>query len=301
MTAHAVACPLCAQPAQLRYAGVRDLEYFIAATNEFYRCVQCGFVFMHPLPRRDELPRFYPPTYHNFERPAGRLSRFLVDRYYAHHAATCARYLPAGGSLLEVGAAGGDLLERLRACGYHVRGVEISADGCVRAREKGLDVFHGTLEEFPADERYDMVFMSHVIEHVIDPMTTMARVAALLKPGGVAYVETPNVGAPDARLWGRHWGLIHYPRHLFLFDRATLRRLFEGVGLAVVRMWSEFNSCGWALSIQCALRRLGIDRSRRPRSFYYPAVLLACLPVNLLDLGFGGTAFMAAVGRKASA
>jgi SAM-dependent methyltransferase len=292
-------CILCGGHGALRYTGCRDLEYFIPASFDFHRCTGCGFVFVHPPPTRDELPGLYPSTYHNFDAPSGRLSRALLDRYYAHHAAICRRYLPRDGAFLEIGSAGGDLLARLRDHGCrNVQGVELSRDGWEIARRKGLRVFHGTVEEFATDERFDMIFMSHVIEHVLDPATTIGRLAELLKGGGVLYVETPNVAALDARIWRRHWGLIHYPRHLYLFDRRTLRRLLVGAGLAVERMWSEINSCGWALSVQGMLRRLGVDPSRRPRSWYYPALLVACLPLNLLDLGFGGTAFMAAVARK---
>jgi hypothetical protein len=143
--------------------------------------------------------------------------------------------------------------------------------------------------------------MSHVIEHVLDPVATVRKVREMLAPRGVFYVETPNVGSPDARLWGRHWGLIHYPRHLCLFDRGTLRRLLEDAGFEVERMSWEINSCGWALSIQSALRRAGFDRSRRPRSFYYPLLLAATLPLNALDVFFGGTAFMSAIARKPGA
>ena len=120
----------------------------------------------------------------------------------------------------------------------------------------------------------------------------------MLKPRGVLYIETPNVRSLDARLWKSHWGLIHYPRHLCLFDRATLRRMLVGAGFEVEKMSWEINSCGWALSLQGALRRLGLDRSRRPRSFYYPPLLAATLPLNLIDLLFGGTAFMSAIARK---
>ena len=61
---------------------------------------------------------------------------------------------------------------------------------------------------------------------------------------------------------------------------------------------SQVNSCGWALSMQSALRRRRIDRSRRPRSFYYPLLLLFTLPLNAVDFCFGGTAFMSAIARK---
>jgi SAM-dependent methyltransferase len=292
-------CPLCGAEAALVWDDCRDLEYFIEARYAFRRCPGCGLLFMDPLPERDELPGLYPRHYQNFEPPANRFMRLLVDRFHAHHAALCQRLLPAGGALLEVGSAGGDLLDLLRRRGVaDVQGVEISPDGCEIARRRGLRVFCGTLEEFDTRQRFDLIFMSHVIEHVIDPVATVARLAELLRPGGALYVETPNAASLDARLWGRHWGLVHYPRHLHLFDRASLRRLLEGGGLRVESTRWEINSCGWALSLQGALRRGSIDRSRRPRSFYYPLLLAALLPLNLLDLAAGGTAFMAMVARK---
>jgi SAM-dependent methyltransferase len=298
VAAHAT-CILCGGPGTAHYTGCRDLEYFIPAAFDFYRCAACGLLFLHPLPAREELPRLYPSTYHNFDAPSGALSRLLLDRYHAHHAAICRRYLPPDGAFLEIGSAAGDLLERLRARGYHnVQGVELSRDGWEISRRKGLRVFHGSVEEFASEECFDMIFMSHVIEHVLDPVATVRRMGGLLRDGGVLYIETPNAAALDARIWGRHWGLIHYPRHLYLFDRRTLGRLLGGGGLVVERVWSEINSCGWALSVQGMLRRLGIDPSRRPRSWYYPAVLVAALPLNFLDLCLGGTAFMAAVARK---
>jgi 2-polyprenyl-3-methyl-5-hydroxy-6-metoxy-1,4-benzoquinol methylase len=295
----AVPCPLCGAEAPLLYSNCRDLEYFTPASFPFHRCVACGLVFMDPLPTRAELPTLYPRNYHNFEPPSNAISRFLLSRYYEHHATICRRHLPAGGALLEVGCAAGDLLERVRRNdGHRVQGVELSREACERAWQRDLDVFHGTLDEFHTTDRFDMVFMSHVIEHVLDPVATVAKISSLLKPGGVAYIETPNVGSLDARLWKETWGLIHYPRHLYLFDRTTVGRLLERGGLRVERVTSELNSCGWALSMQSALRRMGIDRSRRPRSFYYPLLLLLFLPMNALDLCFGGTAFMSATARK---
>ena len=124
------------------------------------------------------------------------------------------------------------------------------------------------------------------------------RITSLLAPGGVVYLETPNVGSLDAKIWKQRWGLIHFPRHLYLFDRQTVRRLIESSGLETEAVRWEPNSCGWALSVQSELRRHGIDRSRTPRSRYYPLLLLAFLPMNLLDAAFGGTAFMSAIGRK---
>ena len=294
-----VSCSLCGAGASLRYSGCEDLEYFLDASFDLYRCDECGLVFMHPLPTRAELPHLYPSNYHNFDPPKNPISRFLLHRYYEHQCAIARKHMPEDGSLLEIGCASGDILERMQHHGYDdVQGIELSLEACERAWGRGLKVFHGTLDEFETDQRFDMVFMSHVIEHVLDPVATVTKIASLLKPGGVLYLETPNVGSLDARLWKRSWGLIHYPRHLYLFDRSTARRLLERGGLAVEDVSSQVNSCGWALSLQSALRRRRLDRSRKPRSAYYPLLLLVFLPMNALDLCFGGTAFMAAIARK---
>ena len=84
-------------------------------------------------------------------------------------------------------------------------------------------------------------------------------------------------------------------------DVASLHPHAHRAGFEVEKMSWEINSCGWALSIQAALRRAEIDGSRRPRSFYYPLLLAATLPLNLVDVCFGGTAFMSAIARKGRA
>lgn len=294
-----VRCVLCDGAGRLLHASCRDFEYFMTSDASLYRCASCSLVFLHPLPTREALPGLYPAHYRNFKKDHGRISRFLFDRYYGRQAARCARYLKRDSAFLEVGCADGRVLSSLRRRGFeNVRGIEIAAAGVEAAREKGLDVFHGALEDFETDERFDMIFMSHVIEHVLDPVATIERIAALLKPDGVVYIETPNVSSLDARLWGGHWGLIHYPRHLWLFDPTTLRALVEGAGLRVERESFELNSCGWALSIQSWLRGHGVDPSAAPRSFYYTPLLVACMPLNVLDLFAGGTAFMSMIARN---
>jgi SAM-dependent methyltransferase len=292
-------CPLCSGDVSLLFSDCFDFEYFVESSARFYRCAICGFVMMDPLPTRTELSELYPANYHNFDQPSNAISRLLLDRYYEHQSALCRRRMPAGGSFLEIGCASGDILERMQRAGSRdVQGIEISREACEQAWKRDLNVFHGTLDEFETEDKFDLVFMSHVIEHVLDPVATVAKIRTMLKPGGVLYLETPNVRALDSRLWKSRWGLVHFPRHLYLFDRSTVRRLLEAAGLVDVGVASELNSCGWALSIQSELRRMGLDRSRRPRSFYYSLLLLLFLPVNAVDWCFRSTAFISATAHE---
>lgn len=293
-------CVLCGSSTELLYDDCTDFEYFMTNPGDLYRCRGCGLVVLEPTPTRDELSGLYPADYHSFSAARNPIAEFLLRRYQRRQAALCRKHLPAGGRFLEIGCANGDVLAELQGQYPVVRGIELTEDAAAAARARGLDVFCGTLEEFETDERFDLVFMSHVIEHVLDPVATVRRIAELLAPGGVLYLETPNIGSLDARVWKSGWGLIHYPRHLYLFDHSTVVRLLEAGGLHAEGTHWEPNSCGWALSVQSWLRKRGTDRSRTPRSRYYPLLLMLFLPLNLLDMAFGGTAFMSAVGRKPS-
>jgi 2-polyprenyl-3-methyl-5-hydroxy-6-metoxy-1,4-benzoquinol methylase len=292
-------CVLCHGRKTLLWDDCTDLEYFMTGSGDMYRCEACGLVAMEPMPTRQELPALYPPGYYNLSERKSALARFLQRRYHQRQAGICRSFLPPDGRILEIGCATGDVLVGLRDDYPVVHGVDLSDAACEVARRRGLEVFCGTLEEYETDQQYDVVFMSHIIEHVIDPVATVAAVERLLAPGGVLYIETPNVGSLDARVWKQRWGLIHYPRHLYLFDRDTISSLLTSSSLATEHVRWEPNSCGWALSVQSELRRRQIDRATTPRSWYYPLLLMLFLPFNLVDTRFGGTAFMSVIGRKA--
>src|SRR5207249_2046966 len=102
------------------------------------------------------------------------------------------RLAPARGALLEVGCAAGFLLQRARAGGWSVRGVELSAEAVARARALGLDVYHGDLlgAGLPATS-VDLVYMGDVLEHVPDCRAVVDEVARLLRSSGLLVLRGP--------------------------------------------------------------------------------------------------------------
>lgn len=146
-------------------------------------------------------------------------------------------YKPCGRAL-EIGCGSGTFLGLLKHHGWQVAGVELSARAAAAAKEKlGVDVFVGPLEAagFAADS-FDYIHMSHVIEHLPDPVQSLREVRRLLKPGGEVYIETPNIDSLDYRQSGRYWFPLDTPRHLFLFAPTTLRRAVSEAGLQVHRL-----------------------------------------------------------------
>ncbi|HXG68169.1 MAG TPA: class I SAM-dependent methyltransferase [Blastocatellia bacterium] len=151
------------------------------------------------------------------------------------------RYRP-GGRALDIGCGNGAYLSYLKHHGWQVAGVDISAEAAATAkREFDIDVFAGQLQDAPFEPAsFDFIHMSHVIEHVPDPLEVLYLTARLLKPGGHLYIETPNVDSAGCRQCGRYWFPWESPRHLFLFSPDTLRQILCKAEFAILDMQTIF-------------------------------------------------------------
>jgi 2-polyprenyl-3-methyl-5-hydroxy-6-metoxy-1,4-benzoquinol methylase len=225
----------------------------------YARCAGCGLLARGPAPAAAELAGLYPDGYHdwieatprNLDRPVNRLA---IAWFYGVASAARPRWWraalrplsarvlsgvlePYGGNrLLDVGCGAGAALELYQRLGWRVQGVEPDARAAARARARGLAVHAGTLFELPDAARFDVVLLSHVLEHVPDPTALLARAAGCLAPGGKIVVRTPNARAVGLALYGSCWFPLDAPRHLCLFDPYTIRRLAQRAGLRAARV-----------------------------------------------------------------
>ena len=199
------------------------------AHGDLLRCRECGTVQQPALPRGDTLVDLYrdmrDPAYLDEEEGRRRTARRLLDLIAAH--------VPAG-RLLDVGCGHGLLVDEAARRGYAAEGLEPARDAAAHARDTlGLSVRELAIEDPVLDtERFDVVVLADVLEHVEDPCATLDRCTALLADGGVLLVITPDPASRTARLaGGRWWGLL--PAHLCLVPHRTLLELLTGRGLVV--------------------------------------------------------------------
>jgi 2-polyprenyl-3-methyl-5-hydroxy-6-metoxy-1,4-benzoquinol methylase len=88
----------------------------------------------------------------------------------------------------------------------------------------GIDALDGQAAIF------DVITLSHVIEHVHDVGGTLRACHRLLKPGGRLWLETPNVAALGHKVFGVNWRGLEAPRHLVLFSAPALKQLLQDAG-----------------------------------------------------------------------
>lgn len=142
-------------------------------------------------------------------------------------------YVPfiENGLLLDIGCGNGNAMERFQKKGWNVVGTDFDPKAVNEALNKGLNVHLGDLREisFP-DNTYDVVFLSHVIEHVPDPIELLAECYRILKPNGLLIALTPNVNANSHARFKEHWRGLEIPRHLQIFTPTSLSHAAEQAG-----------------------------------------------------------------------
>jgi len=143
------------------------------------------------------------------------------------------RYVPCRpGTLLDVGCGNGEYLLRMAHLGWRVQGVEPDPTSAAMAKRHGIEVFEYRLNDIPKEAgRFDVITMSHVIEHLSDPRAEFGRLLAMLKPGGLLVVLSPNPGGSLARAFGQSWRGLEPPRHLVLPSASAYRAILAQYGV----------------------------------------------------------------------
>jgi methionine biosynthesis protein MetW len=159
-----------------------------------------------------------------WERPFGYLIYLhLISKANTDFSIMCLPSNP-GGHLLDVGCGNGAFLSKMQQLKWIVQGIEIDEKAATVAREKGLNVQCLTLEEANFEKNYfDVIVLSHVIEHVYDPESLLRQCHKILKPGGKIVVTTPNFKSLGHRIYKGFWRGLEVPRHLMVFSKNNLR------------------------------------------------------------------------------
>jgi SAM-dependent methyltransferase len=146
--------------------------------------------------------------------------------------------LPLGKAsrILDVGCAGGGLLQTLKALGFEaLTGMDPSASCVGRVQRQGFECYQGTLlNAGPAMHggAYDLVVLSHVVEHLLDVPAAIRAAGRLLVERGLCYVEVPDASRYSADDFVPYY--FFDCEHINHFDRPALSNLGRVSGFEVV-------------------------------------------------------------------
>lgn len=243
-------CPLCKEDGFTEfpvYYMFRDKRF---ATR---KCASCSFVYVHPRPNKEELSLMYEDEY--FLHDGADFGAHSTTDYetaaikgsvkFPEILGAIRQFKPSG-DFFEVGCGMGYFLDYVRRAGYKVSGIEFSALGARMCRDKfGLEVQCSSLEDFPSQpDRYDVIFMGDVLEHLVDPLRAVEQSRTRLRAGGVLALEVPSqfnsiAGRLAAHLYplaGIRKKMPMPPYHVNEFTPRTLASILERAGFNTPRI-----------------------------------------------------------------
>jgi len=251
-------CVVCGQSDHVRVAQGTDYQYGTTSQSfDWCRCNACGHFYINPVPTEEALGSIYPDSLKNYgefdSRPgiAFRVKALLEGRRLRK----LTRSVPDGGRLLDVGCAAGTFLDVVkRECPNIgvLEGLEISEAAALVAKRKGYDVQISTIEGAElASERYDVICLQQVIEHVHKPRAVLSKLRNSLKVGGRLILETPNLHSWDHRFFRNgYWEGYHIPRHFNLWTVDGMTRILRESGYSRVECRKRIKPVHWTMSVQ---------------------------------------------------
>lgn len=204
-------------------------------------CAGCGLTQLHPMPPRALLDELYGDDYFESDDAGRGYGDYASQEpeYLATFADDVRRIrsFASGGRLLEVGCGFGYFLEVAARAGFDVHGVDASQRAVDESSRRFPGrVFRGAVGDVPelAEQRFDVIFAAHLIEHISEPRPFVADLASRLERGGVLTLVTPNVRSLLARVSRRRWVSFKIPEHVVFYAPDTMRQLLRECGLDVL-------------------------------------------------------------------
>lgn len=154
--------------------------------------------------------------------------------YFEHIARTLGKYFEIH-TVLDIGCNTGSLVKAFKDLGVEAYGVDVSqaaisnAPKELRGQLYCLDV---TRDRLPfEDEKFDLITMSGVVEHLPDFQNTLCEIRRVLKVNGHIYVTTPSMRGADILSNVMHLSRLRNPTHINVHSKKFWVKLFESHGL----------------------------------------------------------------------
>lgn len=240
------ACPICGSTGERDQLFRQVFSAVEGATPvdgyDVVVCRACGGAFADGIPTQAALDRYYAEaSKYVYDQRDGAESEHDAQRLQGI-AGIIARHVPAHDTrILDIGCATGRLLAELRALGFvNLEGLDPSPScSAIALRRHGMHVRNLTLAELgDVGEQFGLAILVGVLEHLVDLDVSLEQIARVLEPGGLVYIEVPDVTA------FADWPNAPYQdfstEHLIFFSPSSLTTAMKRAGFSVV--WLEQNA-----------------------------------------------------------
>lgn len=258
--------------------------------------MHCCLIWQDPMPIPEDLVKAYANYYTHSEEeknhgmfgrqlarlPANLLNALFIRLLGIRTQRRTMRYLglkeSPPGKMLEIGCGRGERLGLFRDLGWEVTGQDIDKKAVAHAKAaRGVDVLCGELTSLGlASAQFDVIVMSHVLEHVPDIKQILSECFRLLQFGGRLIIATPNADSFGHKKFGRNWRGLEPPRHLYIFSEKNLQAILLQIGFRIVSVQTNAANARTLFEASYRLQEGALlQKEKYPKTaIYYKSLLL---------------------------
>lgn len=236
-------CPVCNSDNISNYKIVKDHT----VSNESFvimKCGNCNFQFTNPRPDAENISQFYKSEDYISHTNKGNnpinVIYLLVRKYSTSIKIKLINSVTKKpkGKILDYGCGTGYFLHAIQKEGWKVYGVEPDTEARkIAESELGFTLEKNIKPLVKKAEKFDVITLWHVLEHIHDLNGIINQLKTLLKEKGKLIIAVPNIDSLDNKLYDEDWAAYDVPRHLYHFNKETMKTLILKHGMKIKKTY----------------------------------------------------------------
>lgn len=251
-------CPVCnSSNRSLRTQIPSEVEPY--RTFSLFQCEECSHNYLFPLPKVDELTRFYNKEYSPYQEvtlnqvSGSCRTKFLIKLYGTYWFGQKIFKTLFGwifpeypsyrknGRFVDIGCGSGRNLMVMKILGWNVTGVDMELSFADYLRKNDIRVITGdimdSVSKLPSGS-FDVVLSCHSLEHFAKPKEVIKQANRITVTGGEIIIVVPDLDSWFANICKSRFSHFSCPGHLHFFSKQSLATLLNMCGYKIVQWGS---------------------------------------------------------------
>lgn len=211
------------------------------------KCKKCGLVYANPIPIQDDINKYYsliaPEKFNGIYGDIKEKEVFLLKM--SEKRLNNIKKLTNKKNLLDIGTGIGIFIKVALEKGFDAKGLELTLEDCKYAKENyNLDLIKRDFYSFKDYEKYDIVTMFEVIEHMRFPLKDLCRINNILNMNGIFVLATPILDseyAKNEKEKNVFWNVVG---HLSYFTKKVLTNYLTIAGFEIIKILESNEGMG---------------------------------------------------------
>jgi 2-polyprenyl-3-methyl-5-hydroxy-6-metoxy-1,4-benzoquinol methylase len=201
----------------------------------------------------------------NFSNKIGRDYKLAQESMFAF----CKRFIPSKGNILEIGVGTGTHLLNFDKLGYQVTGVEPDpiSTKFLNEKLKNGTCINGYIEDLNFEDKFDVIFLYHVVEHIENPLSMLKKCKDILKDNGIIIIAVPDCENPFSLE-----SSISNPFHIWHFSKKSFETIRTKLDMNLLSSESFARVSTSSRRINLILRKLYLSLITNKNNPYFPLI-----------------------------